>query len=407
MTRQNIIVWTLIGVLTSAVLVLSVLLYIRSKEIDRNRITPEEWMWLASNEGNIKVGTEPSSPPLSYDENDQSMGFIHDYLRLLEKKLNITFNMVKTGSFSEMIEMGKTRKIDIVAGIIETPERMKHFLFTKPVVEYPLVILVESNRKEEVDSKKLSGMKIVATEGYSVVDYLRKTYPGIDLHTVKDDFEAFKEVSFGGSDAVVTDLPTANAMISKWGFGNLKVAGDLGYNYQIRIASRNDYPELNRILDKAVFSLSREDVIGLENKWQIGHGSRFYVHTGIINASLAVVSLMLLILFSLFVWNRFLKVKIEEKTRALDDHNRMLEEQVTLKSRELIIANADLSKALSEMKTLKGLLPICLKCKMVRDDEGFWRNVDVYLASHTKAQFSHGICPDCARRIYPELYKDG
>jgi DNA-binding NarL/FixJ family response regulator len=65
--------------------------------------------------------------------------------------------------------------------------------------------------------------------------------------------------------------------------------------------------------------------------------------------------------------------------------------------------NAELEKALSEVKTLRGILPICSGCKKIRDDEGYWEQVDVYLANHTEADFSHGLCPDCIREIYPDL----
>ncbi|MBK8475944.1 MAG: PAS domain-containing protein [Opitutaceae bacterium] len=63
---------------------------------------------------------------------------------------------------------------------------------------------------------------------------------------------------------------------------------------------------------------------------------------------------------------------------------------------------AELERALSEVKTLSGLLPICAGCKKIRDDKGYWNHVEQYLRQHTQAEFSHGLCPDCIRRLYPE-----
>lgn len=63
---------------------------------------------------------------------------------------------------------------------------------------------------------------------------------------------------------------------------------------------------------------------------------------------------------------------------------------------------AELERALSEVKTLSGLLPICAGCKKIRDDKGYWNHVEQYLRAHTEAEFSHGLCPDCIRRLYPE-----
>ena len=57
----------------------------------------------------------------------------------------------------------------------------------------------------------------------------------------------------------------------------------------------------------------------------------------------------------------------------------------------------ELQHALAEVKTLKGLLPICSSCKKVRDDHGYWQQVEVYVMEHSQAAFSHGICPDCAK----------
>lgn len=64
--------------------------------------------------------------------------------------------------------------------------------------------------------------------------------------------------------------------------------------------------------------------------------------------------------------------------------------------------NQELERTLSEVKTLQGLLPICSACKKVRDDKGYWNQIEQYVAERSKAQFSHSICPDCAQRLYPE-----
>ena len=62
-----------------------------------------------------------------------------------------------------------------------------------------------------------------------------------------------------------------------------------------------------------------------------------------------------------------------------------------------------LQKALSEVKTLRGFLPICASCKKIRDDKGYWNQIETYIRNHSEAEFSHGLCPECARKLYPEL----
>ncbi len=72
------------------------------------------------------------------------------------------------------------------------------------------------------------------------------------------------------------------------------------------------------------------------------------------------------------------------------------------KKDELILK---LQEALSEIKTLNGLLPICSCCKKIRDDNGYWNQIEVYIRDRSDADFSHGICPDCAKEVYPDHYK--
>jgi hypothetical protein len=63
----------------------------------------------------------------------------------------------------------------------------------------------------------------------------------------------------------------------------------------------------------------------------------------------------------------------------------------------------ELTEALSNIRTLRGLLPICASCKKIRDDQGYWQKVESYISAHTQAEFTHAICPDCITRLYPEF----
>ena len=66
----------------------------------------------------------------------------------------------------------------------------------------------------------------------------------------------------------------------------------------------------------------------------------------------------------------------------------------------------ELQAAMAHIKTLRGLLPICMYCKKIRDDKQYWQQVEGYITTHSEAQFSHAICPDCYKKhIQPELDK--
>jgi PAS domain S-box-containing protein len=62
----------------------------------------------------------------------------------------------------------------------------------------------------------------------------------------------------------------------------------------------------------------------------------------------------------------------------------------------------ELQAALAHVRTLSGLLPICASCKKIRDDQGYWRQIESYIRDHSEAEFSHGVCPECAKHLYPE-----
>ncbi len=69
------------------------------------------------------------------------------------------------------------------------------------------------------------------------------------------------------------------------------------------------------------------------------------------------------------------------------------------REREKLIA--DLQKAVAEIRTLHGILPICASCKKIRDDAGAWHQMEAYIRDHTDAEFSHGLCAECAQKLYP------
>jgi hypothetical protein len=71
-----------------------------------------------------------------------------------------------------------------------------------------------------------------------------------------------------------------------------------------------------------------------------------------------------------------------------------------LKNVELSRMNDELRDALAHVKTLQGMLPICASCKKVRDDDGYWKQIESYISEHSDAKFSHGLCPECIIKLY-------
>jgi len=85
---------------------------------------------------------------------------------------------------------------------------------------------------------------------------------------------------------------------------------------------------------------------------------------------------------------------LERSIRYAIERKRTLEEQIRLISQ--------LQEALAHVKQLSGLLPMCASCKKIRDDKGYWNQLEAYISDHSEADFSHGICPECVKKLYPE-----
>jgi PAS domain S-box-containing protein len=107
-------------------------------------------------------------------------------------------------------------------------------------------------------------------------------------------------------------------------------------------------------------------------------------------------------------YRQYLEILVDERTAELIKANEYLQLEIAVRKKaeeereELIL---ELQKSISKIKMLGGLLPICASCKKIRNDQGYWEQIENYIRDHSEADFSHGICPECAQKLYPEFYK--
>jgi hypothetical protein len=105
----------------------------------------------------------------------------------------------------------------------------------------------------------------------------------------------------------------------------------------------------------------------------------------------------------LIQYQHTLEDRVQERTLDLTRSNLALEKDIVERRK----AESELRDALAQVKTLTGLLPICANCKKIRDDNGYWNSVEKYISSHSEAEFTHGICPECLEKLYPSYYGPG
>ena len=94
----------------------------------------------------------------------------------------------------------------------------------------------------------------------------------------------------------------------------------------------------------------------------------------------------------------------KERTGIVQSFQDITKRKRAENAKELLIK--ELEAAQEEVDILSGLLPICASCKNIRDDKGYWTKIESYITDHSKAEFSHSICPTCAKKLYPDLYED-
>lgn len=108
-------------------------------------------------------------------------------------------------------------------------------------------------------------------------------------------------------------------------------------------------------------------------------------------------------------YQNHLETMVEDRTDELVKVNCKLKKEIEERKQaqtELLEEKLKLQKAFQEIKQLSGLLPICSSCKNVRDDKGYWNQIETYISEHSDAVFSHSICPKCAKKLYPDIFDD-
>jgi len=202
---------------------------------------------------------------LHFADNTNS-GFAVDLFREIESQLNISFDWVYFKSWKELIESGRNRSVDIVFLAQETTSRQSYFDFTEPVLIQKNKIIVKG-KSQEVQLKDFVGKKVAVARGSAISEHLSINYPEINQVLVGTDLTGLKMTALGDVDAAISGTVRATYYINKYNFKGLRIGGDIGYDYQQRIASSNDMPLLNTILEKSLAHITNEQKQALYLKW--------------------------------------------------------------------------------------------------------------------------------------------
>jgi len=235
-------------------------------------LTLEEQEWLAEHKV-IRVAPDPDGAPFEFfDDAGTYHGIAADYLALLEDRLDIQFQIVREESWSEVLAKARDRKIDMLGAAMQTAQRTDYLSFTSPHIQLPSVIIATTGSTETLTLAKLRGKKVAVVNAWVWHELLATGHPDIELVPAPDMSTALQMTSFKIVDAMVGDQASTTYYIAKEGLTNLRVAGKSGYQYDLAIATRKDWPELSGILEKALATITPQERAQINNRWiQLRH----------------------------------------------------------------------------------------------------------------------------------------
>jgi len=342
-------------------------------------LTVEERQWIEEHRTLRVGGPGKFHPFFSFNEEGEAMGIGSEYIEILLSNLGIEIEYQPNLPWNQVLDKAKIKEIDLIAISAKSSEREEFLLFTDPTLSFPLVIISRNDSPFIGGIEDLEKVKVALIDKNITTTWLRDDEIHVNPISVKNPLDALEAVSNGRADAYIGNLATCTYLITKNGLANLKVAAPTKYGYyNLYIAVRNDWPELVSIINKGLKLFTPQEKSQIQNNWLSVKYEYGIQPKDVIIAVLMALGVGAIIVFIILWWNRKLakEIIIRKKTQR------------------------DLEEALHNIRTLQGLLPICASCKNVRDDQGYWKQIEGYLEEHSNVSFTHGMCPDCAKKHY-------
>nr|WP_321408281.1 transporter substrate-binding domain-containing protein [uncultured Carboxylicivirga sp.] len=230
--------------------------------------SPEETLWLQNNLHKMRYAPNPTWAPGDYiDENGVHQGIISDYIKIFEDELNVDFIRVYYKDWKEMYSGLLNDEIDFLGAMQVTEERKDYFAFTEPVLNIPIVLLINKTKTFDFSDHDLNGMKISVMRDYITQDYLTENYTNFELVECSDELEALIKTSLGSTDATIVDIMTASFIVEKYGITNLSIGTELEFVWHLSFAFRKEHETFAHIIDKILLTIDENQRRQIFNKW--------------------------------------------------------------------------------------------------------------------------------------------
>ena len=273
--------------------------------------TEEEKLFI-ENHPTINLGIDPSFVPFEFiDIDGQYKGIAGDYIKLLNERIGINMVVTKDLTWSEAYELAVEKEIDVLACVSKTKERERYFIFSEPYYYFQRVIVVRDSNKLIESYEDLKGMDVAVQKDSSHHSYL-KDFSEINLKLYNTVEQALEAVAFGSETAFVGNLATSSYLIKSIGLTDFKyVIFKDDDPKSLHFAIRDDWPELVRIIDKGLASITSEEKIEINNRW-IGIENEINYYA-IIRIALIVGVIISLIMLVSGYWIARLRKEVEKR----------------------------------------------------------------------------------------------
>lgn len=231
-------------------------------------LTTEERVWLAAHP-RVRIAFDGYFPPYSYlNEEGRPEGFSVDVLRELFSRLGIELELSPLHLWKDLYSAAQRREIDLVATMVDRPERREWFLFTEPYIFKSLVIVARSDDRQLTRREDLEGRRVALVRDYHYSQQVLEEFPAATPVWVDTMLDALNAVAIGQADACIIHHAAAESLRAKYQLGGLRYAAIYARDDSSEsIAVRKDWPELAAILDKALDAISATEMLAIEQAW--------------------------------------------------------------------------------------------------------------------------------------------
>lgn len=293
-------------------------------------LTTEERAWLDANPDKLRLYFNTDFPPIEFlSKTGTFVGMGADVIRLIEERLNISFHRIPSTDWNKHLAALESGECAIAPTIVRTAERERYAFFTTPYATVPVVLITSQSVRRTVSLDNLPGRRVGVVSGYATEKYLRELAQGrYDVLPVASVSEGLRSLSFGQLDAFVENLAVAAYHIQKDGLPNLRVAGNTDYAFAWSIGVSRHYPLLFSAIDKAMATLSQEELEDIRDSWISLGGGGMSLGTRRMLESVALFAVLLLL--GLAGISFILKRRLDEKVATLKNAQEQIVEQADL-----------------------------------------------------------------------------